>query len=96
MKKITLLILTLVIVAGAFLRFGQADLTRFDKETTKLPNIKHVSIEHQEPFKATLHVDRTKVPIKKVLNTYLEKCKVADVVLQDPPIEEVIQHFYKP
>ncbi len=68
----------------------------FDEETTKLPKIKHVSIEHQEPYKATLHVDRTKIPIKKVLNTYLEKCKVADIVLQDPPIEEVIQHFYKP
>ena len=68
----------------------------FDEETPKLPKIKYVSIEHQEPFKVILHVDRTKVPIKKVLSTYLEKCRVADIVLQDPPIEEVIRDFYKP
>jgi ABC-2 type transport system ATP-binding protein len=42
-----------------------------------------------------LELDTRKQTVKKVINYLLAKFDVADIIVQDPPIEEIIQKIYK-
>ncbi|MEK6962911.1 MAG: ATP-binding cassette domain-containing protein [Nanoarchaeota archaeon] len=66
----------------------------FDKKVQTLPKIQHTKIINQTPFNVKVEIDKTKVPIRKVLDVYLKKFKVVDIVIEDPPIEEIIERFY--
>jgi len=66
----------------------------FDKKVRTLPKIKHTTILKKAPFSVTIEIDKTKIPVRRVLDTYLKKFKLADIVIEDPPIEEIIQRFY--
>ena len=66
-----------------------------DKEPKTIPTIANTKIIQKSPFRITLQIDRTKVPIRKVLDAYLQKCQIADIILEDPPIEQVIERLYR-
>jgi len=66
----------------------------FDKPVRQLPKLKGVRLVKSEPLQVTLHVDR-KIPASSVLEAYLKKLPVADVSIEDPPIEEVIEELYR-
>ncbi len=66
----------------------------FDKKVQTLPKIQHTKIISQTPFSVKVEIDKTKVPVRKVLDVYLKKFKVADIIIEDPPIEEIIERFY--
>lgn len=66
----------------------------FDKKVQTLPKIQHTTLVKQTPFSVKIEIDKTKVPVRKVLDVYLKKFKVVDIVIEDPPIEEIIERFY--
>ncbi len=66
----------------------------FGKRVERIPTIKHTHIIHQEPFKVSLSIDKKKINVREVLDIYLGEFEVADMVIEDPPIEEVIAGFY--
>ena len=68
---------------------------RSDEEFKQLPALTNVRVVKKEKFAITLEVDRTKVPIRKVLDTYLKKFHVIDIVIEDPPIEDIIRRLYR-
>lgn len=67
----------------------------FANPVTKIPTIKHTHILHQEPFKVSLSIDKKNIKIQDVLQTYLKHFDIADITIEDPPIEEVIASFYE-
>ena len=67
----------------------------FDEIPDRLPSIEHTRILESEQFRVKLQIDKNRVPIKVVLDTYLRSCKIADVVIEDPPIEDVIERLYR-
>ncbi len=47
-----------------------------------------------EGYALTLEIDAQSVPIQRVINAVLEAGPVADITIEDPPLEEVIAHIY--
>ncbi|HLC85441.1 MAG TPA: ATP-binding cassette domain-containing protein [Candidatus Nanoarchaeia archaeon] len=67
----------------------------FEKPPEKIPVLKHVKILKREPSRIDLKVDRTKTSVRVVLDAYLKACKVSDLEVEEAPIEEVVEQFYK-
>ena len=53
-----------------------------------------VSIIESSEYALKLRVDTNAIPIERVVNQILESGKVADISIEDPPLEEVIAHIY--
>lgn len=58
-----------------------------------------LSIEGVEVVKSSYHamklkVDTTVVPIELVINQVLQSAPVADITIENPPLEEIIAHIY--
>ena len=67
--------------------------------TTKkpLPSLKRSGIEthHQiSPFEADITIDTKKVPIDQFLHLVRQNNQILDVVIQEPPIEEIVRKIY--
>jgi len=54
-----------------------------------------VSVLRQEDFALTLEVDPTQQSIEAVVAHILATCRVADVTITDPPLEEIIAAMYQ-
>jgi len=67
----------------------------FEKTPEKLPEIKNVKVIEKEKFKVLLEINKEKVDIKEVIETYLSKFNIIDIDIEDPPIEEIIEQFYR-
>lgn len=67
----------------------------FKGNADNVPLLHGVKIIEQKPCHLKLEIDKTKTSPPEVLSHYFSKCKVFDVVIEDPPIEEVIKGFYK-
>lgn len=57
-------------------------------------DIKNTKIIEHEPFRLKIRVDRTKVSVGVVLNKYFHAFKIDDIIIEDLPIEEVIEKWY--
>lgn len=66
----------------------------FSEEPKKLIAVPHTKIISREPYKVVLEVDKTKTTLKNVLDRYFSSYEIADVVIEDPPIEEIIEELY--
>jgi ABC-2 type transport system ATP-binding protein len=53
-----------------------------------------VTVLKASPHTLKLEVDTTKVSIQIVMNEVLKAGDVADITIEDPPLEEVIAHIY--
>ena len=40
-----------------------------------------------------MHIDKNKTSVRKVLDVYTSRFKVADITIEDPPIEEIIEEL---
>ncbi|MDP6294350.1 MAG: AAA family ATPase, partial [Candidatus Woesearchaeota archaeon] len=65
------------------------------EQTNKLPTIPGVKILIHTPALVKLEVNKKRAPVRKVLSAYMTACKVADVVIEEPPIEEIIEKLYQ-
>jgi ABC-2 type transport system ATP-binding protein len=65
------------------------------EQTKKLPTIPGVKILIHTPALIKLEVNKKRAPIRKVLSAYMAACKVADVIIEEPPIEEIIEKLYQ-
>ena len=61
------------------------------KQPFKIPN---TQVIEQEPMRLKIKIDRTKVSLPAVLDKYFKAYKIDDIVIEDPPIEEVIEQWY--
>jgi ABC-2 type transport system ATP-binding protein len=67
----------------------------FDHDVKRVPVVQHVKVVERTPFKIVLHVDLKRISVRKVLSIFLQVGHVADIIIEDPPIEEVVERFYK-
>ena len=67
---------------------------RFSEER-EMALIEGVDILKQTPYALSLHVDTQKVPIGKVVSMLSEGGEVADITIEDPPMEEIITEIFK-
>ena len=65
-----------------------------DEEIKEIAQLKGVKIVSHEQYKVVIEVDKSKVPIKKVIDFFFSKYSIADVDIEDMPIEELIAQFY--
>jgi ABC-2 type transport system ATP-binding protein len=61
-------------------------------EKIKLENVK---ILDKKKYRLKLEVNTSKTPIKQVLEHITKEYNIADVVISDPPIEEIIEMIFK-
>jgi ABC-2 type transport system ATP-binding protein len=59
----------------------------------KLP--KGVKLVEKEQFKLVLEVNVKKMDIPKLLEYFFKRCKVADLIIKEIPIEEIIEDIYE-
>jgi len=64
------------------------------QETPEL-RIDGVAAVAVEPYRLTLSVDTTVVPIEKVVATALERLTIRDLSVENPPLEDVIKAIYR-
>lgn len=67
----------------------------FADEMPKIRGFKHANIISQEPYRVVLEVDMRKVTVKQILKVLLANYSIEDIVIEEPPIEEIIETFYK-
>ncbi len=67
----------------------------FEEPVEHLEKMPYVKIIHQEPYKVIAEIDRTRTSIRKVLDKFLSKYEIEDIVIEDPPIEEIIEELYR-
>src|SRR3989338_6742514 len=65
-----------------------------DSNNDDIPVMKDVKIIEKTRYKITIEVDRKKIALQKVLDFYLSRLKIVDIVIEDPPIEKFIEKFY--
>ncbi|MFI4963452.1 MAG: hypothetical protein ACHP6H_06315, partial [Legionellales bacterium] len=53
-----------------------------------------VRVTASDEYSLTLEVDTKIVPIEAVMSKILQLGSVADVTIEDPPLEEIITHIY--
>ncbi|MBI4140980.1 hypothetical protein HY485_04040, partial [Candidatus Woesearchaeota archaeon] len=56
--------------------------------------IKHTQIIEQEPMHLKIKLDKTKASLTEILDKYFKAYKIDDIIIEDPPIEEVIEKWY--
>src|SRR6185437_6963541 len=54
-----------------------------------------VSLAGAEPYRLTLVVDTATVPIERVVAAALERLAIRDLVIENPPLEEVVKAIYR-
>ena len=54
-----------------------------------------VSLIEQGQFKLSLEVDTKKIEIPRLLDYFFKRYKIADLVIREIPIEEIIEDIYR-
>ena len=65
------------------------------QESAASIDMRGVKIIERSQYEATLEIDTTAAPISEVIGRLLEAAPVADISVQDPPLEEVIARIYQ-
>jgi ABC-2 type transport system ATP-binding protein len=65
------------------------------EQANKIPTIPGVKVLAHTPALVKLEVNKRRAPVRKVLSAFMAACKVADVVIEEPPIEEIIEKLYQ-
>ena len=76
-----------------YLTHKQLDV-RFNKLDKKF-RLKGCKVIEESEYELKLELDTKKQTIKNVINHLITDFDVADIIVQDPPIEEIIQKIYK-
>ena len=66
-----------------------------EREIADIECINGVDVIKKTSYAASLHVDTAQVPIGKVVALLSEGGGVADITIQDPPMEEIITEIFK-
>jgi len=66
--------------------------TKEEEMTLKMPG---VEMQESEPHKSVFSVDVSKTPIEDVLKQGMKDYHFRDIVIEDPPMEEIIKEIYK-
>lgn len=64
-------------------------------EPAELPPVEGVQVLKQRGCGVKLEVDTTRVPIDRALAEVFRHLSIADIVVSDPPLEEIIAHVYQ-
>lgn len=54
-----------------------------------------VAIAAAEPYRLSLSVDTARIPVEKVVAAALARLSLRDIVIENPPLEEVIKAIYR-
>jgi ABC-2 type transport system ATP-binding protein len=74
--------------------FGSKILRVIFHEQPLAVNLDGVRVISADEYSLELEVDIRSMPIQKVINAVLEAGSVADITIEDPPLEEIIAHIY--
>lgn len=64
------------------------------EQITRPIKIKYTKILEMESFRVKIQLNRTKTSVRNVLDKYFKRYKVDDIIIEDPPIEDVIEKWY--
>jgi ABC-2 type transport system ATP-binding protein len=80
---------------GLSSRFGQSKLIKLEFAEGEVPSdlSRFGEVDRDEGGEAEIRVDRSRVA--EVLGAILDRYRVADVVVQDPPLEQVITRVFQ-
>ncbi len=56
---------------------------------------KNCTVVEQTDYEIKVEVDTSKVKVKEIVNYLLTEYDVADILILDPPIEEIIQQIFQ-
>jgi ABC-2 type transport system ATP-binding protein len=61
------------------------------------PRLQLVGVEElaREPYRLTLAVDTTAVSVERVVAALLDRYGISDLMIENPPLEEVIKAIYR-
>lgn len=65
----------------------------FDEVPKKLPRLGNVTIKKRDGIQLELEVPRART--RAIVHTLLKSCKIADIEIMEPPIEEVVEELYR-
>jgi len=68
---------------------------RFKDPSFKIPPINGVKIIKRSEYGLKIQVDTSKADVENVLKRIMNKNKIADITILDPPLEEIIAKIYK-
>jgi ABC-2 type transport system ATP-binding protein len=66
-----------------------------DSPVDKIKEMTHTKIVRKEKYMFVIEVDKSKVSLRKVIDHYFSRHPVEDINIIDPPIEEIIEAFYR-
>lgn len=75
-----------------YLKFKRINI--FFEEPVKKIQLKDIKVIEKSKYKLRLEIDTDKIPIKKILEHITRKYNIADIIISDPPIEEIIEMVY--
>jgi hypothetical protein len=58
-------------------------------------DIPGVAIVAAEPYRLSLAIDTARIPVEKVVAAALGRLSLRDIVIENPPLEEVIKAIYR-
>lgn len=67
----------------------------FNDENPVLRKLRYIKLLSQEAYKAVIEIDLRKISVKQVLDILLKEYDIEDILIENPPIEEIIETFYK-
>ncbi|MCC3372888.1 ATP-binding cassette domain-containing protein [Cohnella sp. REN36] len=65
-----------------------------EADLSGMPETAGVDIRESEPGRLVFSVDLKRIGIEEALNAFLGKVRIADLTVEDPPLEEIIKHIY--
>ena len=99
-KRIIIINRGVIVYDGPIKKIKQEYLThkhlyiKFNKLEKKF-RLKGCKVIEEDEYELKLELDTKKQTVKNVINYLITKFDVADIIVQDPPIEEIIQKIYK-
>jgi ABC-2 type transport system ATP-binding protein len=68
---------------------------RLNEPAAVLPDLPCTTWREREAYRLQLEVDTSRQPIERVLATLLGTLSIADITIEDPPLEEIIAAMYR-
>lgn len=65
-----------------------------DAPASPLPDLDGATVRQTDGRKVTIEVDLSRIAIEQVLQSLIGRVRIADITVEDPPLEETIQHIY--
>ena len=68
---------------------------KLDEESSKQLKLRGCEVVERKQYSMKIEADTSKIAVRDIINKLLSEFEIADLIISDPPIEEIIQAIYK-